>query len=184
METQVNSNGWSDHHETTLLTSTATKQQYTYQFVNGSSIKNFLSNKTSNINKNHNCKLPFVKNGAQQTYSAKSDQSDTNHRNGTANGNGIFSHEKCRNIFSNSNNSFINSKFKSNTTNNKISTSNLYSSSTSKDATYEEPSYHIVLMCYLSYLVLTVFGYFRDFMRKTGLEVNLAAVERKREVYI
>ena len=46
----------------------------------------------------------------------------------------------------------------------------------------EEPPYHIVLMCYLSYVVLTVFGYLRDFMRKAGLEKNLASVECNREV--
>lgn len=47
---------------------------------------------------------------------------------------------------------------------------------------YEEPPYHIKLLCYLSYAVLMLFGYIRDFMRKTGLEKNLAAVERNRDV--
>lgn len=48
---------------------------------------------------------------------------------------------------------------------------------------YEEPPAHIALMCYFSYFVLTIFGYLRDFMRKTGLEKNLAAVEKNRDGY-
>jgi serine palmitoyltransferase len=47
----------------------------------------------------------------------------------------------------------------------------------------EEAPYHIVLLCYLSYVVLIIFGYFRDFLRNTGLEKNKTAVERNREVY-
>lgn len=47
---------------------------------------------------------------------------------------------------------------------------------------YEEPPYHIAFLCYVSYAVLIIFGYLRDFMRKTGLEKNLSAVERDREV--
>lgn len=48
---------------------------------------------------------------------------------------------------------------------------------------YEEPPYHIAFLCYVSYAVLIIFGYLRDFMRKTGLEKNLSAVERDREGY-
>lgn len=47
---------------------------------------------------------------------------------------------------------------------------------------YEKPPRHIALLCYFSYVVLTFFGYLRDFMRKTGLERNLAAVEKNRDV--
>ena len=47
---------------------------------------------------------------------------------------------------------------------------------------YEQPPYHIAFLCYISYAVLILFGYIRDFMRKTGLEKNLSAVERDREV--
>lgn len=48
---------------------------------------------------------------------------------------------------------------------------------------YEEPPKHIAIMCYLSYVVLIFFGYLRDFMRKTGLEKNLSAVEKNRQGY-
>ncbi|XP_075680521.1 serine palmitoyltransferase 2-like isoform X3 [Dermatophagoides pteronyssinus] len=48
---------------------------------------------------------------------------------------------------------------------------------------YEQPPYHIAFLCYISYAVLILFGYIRDFMRKTGLEKNLSAVERDREGY-
>lgn len=51
-----------------------------------------------------------------------------------------------------------------------------------KQENFEEVPYHIVLLCYLSYAVLILFGYLRDFMRKTGLEKNMAAVESNREV--
>lgn len=47
---------------------------------------------------------------------------------------------------------------------------------------YEETPYIIALLCYLSYLILTVFGHLRDFMRNTGLEKNKSAVEKNREV--
>ena len=47
----------------------------------------------------------------------------------------------------------------------------------------EEPPYHLVLLCYLSYVILTIFGYLRDFMRKAGLEKNLSAIEKNREVF-
>ncbi|OTF70789.1 hypothetical protein BLA29_002899 [Euroglyphus maynei] len=48
---------------------------------------------------------------------------------------------------------------------------------------YEPPPYHISFLCYVNYAVLILFGYLRDFMRKTGLEKNLSAVERDREGY-
>jgi serine palmitoyltransferase len=53
----------------------------------------------------------------------------------------------------------------------------------SKIMVNEEAPYHIVLLCYLSYVVLIIFGYFRDFLRNTGLEKNKTAVERNREVF-
>jgi len=48
----------------------------------------------------------------------------------------------------------------------------------------EEPPYHIVLLCYLSDLILILFGYLRDFLRNTGIEKNKAAVEANREVLV
>jgi len=48
----------------------------------------------------------------------------------------------------------------------------------------EEVPFHIILICYLSYVVLILFGYMRDLMRKTGLERNTNAVERDREGYV
>lgn len=48
----------------------------------------------------------------------------------------------------------------------------------------EEAPFHIVLLCYFSYVVLIAFGYLRDFLRKTGLEKNQSAVEANREAYV
>lgn len=48
----------------------------------------------------------------------------------------------------------------------------------------EEAPYHIVLLCYLSYVILILFGYLRDFLRNTGIEKNKTAVENNREVII
>ena len=47
----------------------------------------------------------------------------------------------------------------------------------------EEPPFHIVLLCYFSYVVLIAFGYLRDFLRNTGIEKNNSAVEVNREVF-
>ncbi|KAF8777873.1 Serine palmitoyltransferase 2 like protein [Argiope bruennichi] len=47
---------------------------------------------------------------------------------------------------------------------------------------FEETPYLIVLTIYLCYAVLMVFGYLRDFMRKSGLEKNFMAKELNREV--
>ena len=52
----------------------------------------------------------------------------------------------------------------------------------SREALYEEPPYHIALMCYLSYVVLICFGYFQDFLRTVGLSKNLG-VEHNRDGY-
>ena len=46
----------------------------------------------------------------------------------------------------------------------------------------EEPPFHIVVLCYFSYVVLIAFGYLRDFLRNTGIEKNNSAVEVNREV--
>lgn len=46
----------------------------------------------------------------------------------------------------------------------------------------EETPYHIAVLCYLSYAVLILFGYLRDFFRKSGIEKNKSAVEINREV--
>lgn len=48
---------------------------------------------------------------------------------------------------------------------------------------YESPPLYIALLCYFSYVVLILFGYFRDFLRSVGLEKNMAAVESNREGY-
>ena len=52
----------------------------------------------------------------------------------------------------------------------------------SHEELYEEPPYHIALMCYLSYVVLICFGYFQDFLRTVGISKNLG-VERDRDGY-
>ncbi|GIX91627.1 serine palmitoyltransferase 2 [Caerostris darwini] len=49
---------------------------------------------------------------------------------------------------------------------------------------FEETPYLIVLTIYLCYAVLMVFGYLRDFMRKSGLEKNFMAKEVNREGYV
>ncbi|CAL1268714.1 unnamed protein product [Larinioides sclopetarius] len=49
---------------------------------------------------------------------------------------------------------------------------------------FEEAPYLIVLTIYLCYAVLMVFGYLRDFMRKSGLEKNFMAKEANREGYV
>ncbi|XP_055944100.1 serine palmitoyltransferase 2-like [Argiope bruennichi] len=49
---------------------------------------------------------------------------------------------------------------------------------------FEETPYLIVLTIYLCYAVLMVFGYLRDFMRKSGLEKNFMAKELNREGYV
>jgi serine palmitoyltransferase len=46
----------------------------------------------------------------------------------------------------------------------------------------QEPPLYIMLFCYLSYAILILFGYLRDFLRRTGIEQNKAAVEANREV--
>jgi serine palmitoyltransferase len=46
----------------------------------------------------------------------------------------------------------------------------------------EETPLYIELLCYLSYAVLIIFGYLRDFLRNTGLEKNKSALEINREV--
>jgi hypothetical protein len=46
----------------------------------------------------------------------------------------------------------------------------------------EEAPYHIIILCYLSYAILILFGYLRDFLRNAGLEKNKTAVEKNREV--
>jgi len=46
----------------------------------------------------------------------------------------------------------------------------------------EETPLYIELLCYLSYAVLIIFGYLRDFLRNTGLERNKSASEVNREV--
>jgi len=51
-----------------------------------------------------------------------------------------------------------------------------------KQEEFEETPYIIALLCYLSYVILTIFGHLRDFMRNTGLEKNKSAVEKNREV--
>ncbi|GFV42967.1 serine palmitoyltransferase 2 [Trichonephila clavipes] len=49
---------------------------------------------------------------------------------------------------------------------------------------FEETPYVIVLTTYLCYAVLMVFGYLRDFMRRSGLEKNFMAKEKNREGYV
>ncbi|XP_054166435.1 serine palmitoyltransferase 2-like [Oppia nitens] len=48
----------------------------------------------------------------------------------------------------------------------------------------EDAPFHIVLLCYFSYVVLIMFGYLRDFLRQSGLERNPAAVESNRDGYV
>lgn len=49
---------------------------------------------------------------------------------------------------------------------------------------FEETPFHAAVMTYLSYFVLIVFGYVRDFMRKYGLEKSKGATEAGNEVRI
>ena len=48
----------------------------------------------------------------------------------------------------------------------------------------EEVPYHIVLICYLNYVLLILFGYLRDFLRNCGIETNKSTIECNREVRI
>lgn len=49
---------------------------------------------------------------------------------------------------------------------------------------FEETPLLIALTIYLCYAILNIFGYLRDFMRRTGLEKNRIAKERDREGYV
>ncbi|XP_054164725.1 serine palmitoyltransferase 3-like [Oppia nitens] len=48
----------------------------------------------------------------------------------------------------------------------------------------EEPPIHIQLLCCLSYLILILFGYLRDFLRNIGIEKTRSAKEANRENYV
>ncbi|CAG2100234.1 unnamed protein product [Medioppia subpectinata] len=48
----------------------------------------------------------------------------------------------------------------------------------------EVPPLYLELLCYLSYAVLILFGYLRDFLRRLGLEKTRSAVEVNREGYV
>jgi hypothetical protein len=43
----------------------------------------------------------------------------------------------------------------------------------------EDVSIFVEIQCYVSYMILIMFGYLRDFLRKTGIERNRSAVEVK-----
>ena len=49
---------------------------------------------------------------------------------------------------------------------------------------FEETPFHAAVMTYLSYFVLIIFGYVRDFMRKYGFEKSKGAKEAGNEVRI
>ncbi|XP_074599854.1 serine palmitoyltransferase 2-like [Brevipalpus obovatus] len=49
---------------------------------------------------------------------------------------------------------------------------------------YEETPPIIAIYCYISYVILNIFGHLRDFCRRTGIEKNKASVERGREGYV
>lgn len=49
---------------------------------------------------------------------------------------------------------------------------------------FEETPFHAAVMTYLSYFVLIIFGYVRDFMRKYGLEKSKGVQESGNEVRI
>ena len=66
-------------------------------------------------------------------------------------------------------------------TNDRISVNDNYERYKHQPPNEETPS-HIAVMCYVSMIILTCFGYLRDFLRKIGLEKTKAAIERKREV--
>ncbi|KAI1295515.1 Serine palmitoyltransferase 2 [Halotydeus destructor] len=53
-----------------------------------------------------------------------------------------------------------------------------------KPEEFEETPYFIALICYISYLILTVFGHLRDFLRNNGIEKNKTAVEKNRDGYV
>lgn len=46
----------------------------------------------------------------------------------------------------------------------------------------EEAPLYVELLCYLSYIILILFGYLRDFLRAIGLEKTRSATEKNREV--
>ena len=47
----------------------------------------------------------------------------------------------------------------------------------------EEAPLYVELLCYLSYIILILFGYLRDFLRAIGLEKTRSATEKNREVW-
>lgn len=47
---------------------------------------------------------------------------------------------------------------------------------------FEETPFIIVLCCYVSYIILGIFGHLRDFLRETGIEKSTRTVERNRKV--
>lgn len=47
---------------------------------------------------------------------------------------------------------------------------------------YESPAFYIKVLSVLSYFILNLFGYLRDFLVRSGIEKNRTAVEKNREV--
>lgn len=48
----------------------------------------------------------------------------------------------------------------------------------------EEVPFLIAILCHLSYLLVSIFGYLRDFMRNIGLEKKKGASEKNRDGYV
>uniref|UniRef100_A0A2I9LPR3 serine C-palmitoyltransferase n=1 Tax=Centruroides hentzi TaxID=88313 RepID=A0A2I9LPR3_9SCOR len=49
---------------------------------------------------------------------------------------------------------------------------------------YEETPLGVAILTYFSYMILIIFGYLREFLRRVGLEDQQCAVERNREGYV
>lgn len=49
---------------------------------------------------------------------------------------------------------------------------------------YETPAFYIKVLSVLSYFILNLFGWLRDFLMRIGIEQNRIGVEKNREVII
>lgn len=171
------SNGWAISNGSNILASTSadsSRMSIRNCFLpNGNQQMNSMANPAGvnsvdvilDHNKNHQCELPLSSSARVSNDSSSASPSTLGSHHMATNGHAARLKPSCNHISA-------------------AIAANCHSKQSAKqlNESYEDPPFHIAIMCYLSYVVLIVFGYLRDFMRRTGLEKNLAAVERNREV--
>lgn len=173
------SNGWTISNESNILASTSadsSRMSIRNCFLpNDNKQFNSMANPVAvnsvdvilDHNKNHQCEMPLSSSARVSNHSSghRNSPSTLGSHHMATNGHAARLKPSCNHISS-------------------ATAANCHSKQSAKqlNESYEDPPMHISIMCYLSYVVLIVFGYLRDFMRRTGLEKNLAAVERNREV--